>query len=284
MQFEYLQPESLKEALALLDKYGAEARVLAGGTDLMLKMEAKVLKPKYVIDISGIDELNYIKSEGNGLRIGSLTTINDVAKSPLVKKQAPMLAESASLLGSMAIRNVATLGGNICNAAPSAENAPALLCLSTKVKIAGPKKERVVPLEEFFTGPGMTVLEPNEILMEFQIPAAGPNTREVYLKHSHRGSIDLSTVGVGVLAVLNGKNQCEDIKIALGAVAATPVRAKSAEAVLKGKVVDEELIEASANAATGDSCCITDVRASEEYRTDMVRAYTKRALTMVMNQ
>ncbi len=283
MRFEYLQPGTLKEALALLDQHGKDARILAGGTDLMLKMEAKALKPKYVIDISGIVELSYIKPDSDkGLKIGSLTTINDIAKSEIVKKQFPLLAQSASLLGSVAIRNVATIGGNICNAAPSAENAPSLLCLQAKVKIVGPKGERVVPLEEFFTGPGATVLAPNEILVEFQIPAAKANARGVYLKHSHRGSIDLSTVGAAVVACFDSKKQCEDIRIALGAVAATPIRAKKAEGVLKGKVIDEQTIEAAANAAGEDARPIADVRASKEYRTDMVIAYTRRALQMVM--
>lgn len=283
MRFEYLQPETMKEALALLDQYGADAKVLAGGTDLMLKIEAKVVKPKYVIDISGIAELNYIKPDGNkGLRIGSLATINDIAKSKIIKEQFPVLAQAAGLLGSMAIRNVATLGGNICNAAPSAENAPALICLQSMVKIVSPKGERVVPLEEFFTGPGATVLAPNEILVEFQIPAVRPNTRGVYLKHSHRGSIDLSTVGTAVVASFDDKKQCQDVRIALGAVAATPIRAKKAESMVKGKMLDEKTIEAAACAAAEDSCCITDVRASAEYRTDMVTAYTRRALQMVM--
>ena len=283
MRFEYLQPGTMKEALALLDQYGSDARILAGGTDLMLKMEAKVLKPKYVIDISGIAELSYIKPDGNkGLSIGALTTVSDIAKSEVIKKQFPLLAQAAGLLGSMAVRNVATLGGNICNAAPSAENAPALLCLNAKVKIVGPKGERVIPLEEFFTGPGATVLAPNEILVEFQIPAAKPNARGVYLKHSHRGSIDLSTVGVAAVASFDGNKKCEDVKIALGAVAATPIRAKKAEGMLKGKTLDEKTIEAAACAAAEDSSCITDVRASAEYRADMVIAYTRRALQMVM--
>jgi len=283
MEFEYLQPKTLKEALALLAQYGKDAKLLAGGTDLMLKMDANVIKPKYVIDISGIRELNNIEPDGkNGLRIGSLATINDVAKSPLVKKEAPILAQAAGLLGSMAIRNVATLGGNICNAAPSAENAPPLLCLLATVKIIGPKKERVVPLEEFFTGPGTTILATNEILAEFLIPGMKPNGRGVYLKHSQRGSIDLSTVGVGMLAFFNDQRKCEDIRIALGAVAPIPIRARKAEEVVKGKVLDEALAEVAAEAAAEDSCCITDVRSSEEYRTDMVKVFTKRALSMVI--
>lgn len=283
MRFEYFQPGTLKEALALLEQYSTDARVLAGGTDVMLKIESKVLKPKYVVDISGIAGLDHIESNGNGdLRIGALATVSDVAKSPIINKQFPVLSQSASMLASAAIRNVATLGGNICNAAPSAENAPALLCLSAKVKIVGPNKERVVPLEQFFTGPGSTVLNSDEILVEFQIPAADTNARGLYLKHSQRGSIDLASVGVGVLALFDNNKRCQDIKIALGAVAPTPIRAKKAESVLKDKVIDEALVEAAAQAAAEDSCCIDDVRASKEYRTDMVVAFTRRALRMVM--
>jgi carbon-monoxide dehydrogenase medium subunit len=284
MRFEYLQPTTIKEAFALLDKYQGEAKVIAGGTDLMLKMRAKVFNPKYVIDISGIAGLDHIDTDGKkGLRIGCLTTIRDLETSQIINQQFPVLAQAASQLGSVAIRNVATIGGNLCHAAPSAECAPALLCLLAKAKIAGPKKERVVPLEEFFTGPGTTVLAKNEILVEIQIPENKPNTKGVYLKHSQRGSIDLATVGVAAMATFEpDKKQCQDVKIALGAVAPTPIRARQAENILRGKNIDDAMIVASAEAAADESCCITDVRASEGYRKEMVKVFTKRAISMLV--
>ncbi len=286
MRFEYLQPKTIKEALALLDKYREDAKIIAGGTDLMLKIRAKTLNPKYVIDISDIAGLNNIETDSKKeLRIGSLVTIRDIEKSPLINQQFLVLAQAARQLGSMAIRNVATIGGNLCHAAPSSECAPALLCLSAKVKIVSPKKERIVPLEEFFIGPGNTILAKNEILVEIQIPASKPNTKGVYLKHSQRGSIDLATVGVAAVATFESdKKQCLDIKIALGAVAPTPIRARQAENVLRGKIIDEALISASAEAAAEESRCITDVRASEEYRKEMVRVFTKRALNMIASK
>jgi carbon-monoxide dehydrogenase medium subunit len=284
MRFEYLQPTTINEALALLDKYQGDAKIIAGGTDLMLKMRAKVFNPKYVIDISGIAGLDNIGTNGKkGLRIGSLTTIRDIETSKTINQQFSVLSQAASQLGSVAIRNVATIGGNLCHAAPSAECAPALLCLSAKATIVGPKKERIVPFEEFFLGPGTTILAKNEILLEIQVPISKPNTKGVYLKHSQRGSIDLATVGVAVVVTFEpDKKQCIDIKIALGAVAPTPIRARQAENILKGKTFDETRISASAEAAAEESCCITDVRASEEYRKEMVKVYTKRAISMLV--
>ena len=285
MRFEYLEPKNIKEAVSLLTKYNGKAKIIAGGTDLYVKIRNKTLKPEYLVDIEGIRGLDYIKCDNkDGLRIGALTKIRSLEKSSELLNKYPLTAQAASQLGSVAIRNVGTIGGNLCNAAPSAECAPALLCLSAKAKIVGPNGERVVPFEEFFIGPGITVLGKGEILTEIQIPVIKPHTKGVYLKHGLRGTVDPAIVGVAALATFESDGKrCQDIKLALGAVAPTPIRAKQAENLLWGKIIDEVLINSSAEAAAKESCCITDVRASEGYRKEMVRVFTRRALREIVS-
>ncbi len=280
MRFDYAQPSTLEESWALLHKYRGKATVLAGGTDVMRKTRARSLDPECLIDITGIAGLGDISDDGNhGLRIGSTVTIRDVETSPLVRQRFPVLAEAAGLLGSVAIRNVATLGGNICNASPAAECAPALLCLSAEARIVGPAGERLVPLEDFFTGPGATVLGDDEILAEIHVPASEPGSRAAYLKHSARGSIDLAIVGVAAVGVFDPTDRvCHGIRMALGAVAPTPIRTRTAEDLVRGKVLDEEQVAAAAEAAAEEARPISDVRGSEAYRRDMVRVFTRRVL------
>ena len=278
MRFQYLEPKTVKEACSLLSKYDGKSMVIAGGTDLMVKIKNKALGPEYVIELEGIPKLDYIKfTKKNGLAIGALTKICSVENSLVVKDNYPVLAYAAGMMGSMAIRNMATIGGNLCNAAPSAENAPGLLCFEAQLKIVGPKGERVNPITEFFVGPGKTALRKGEILVEIQVPPPKPGTNAIYFKHSPRGSIDLAIVGVAVVATFDG-DVVKDIKIGLGAVAPTPIRAVEAEAAVKGKKLTEALIEKCAVTAAGEAKPISDVRGSAEYRKEMVAVYTRRAL------
>jgi len=189
------------------------------------------------------------------------------------------------LAGSVAVRNQGTLGGNLCNAAPSAEMAPSLIGLSAKAKIVGPEGERIVPLEDFFKGPGLTVLKKGELLVEIQVPDPSLGVRGVYLKHSIRGSIDLAIVGVAVIGDFEPKgNTCQDVKIVLGAVAPTPMRARGAEELLRGKKIKNGLIEESAEKASAESRPISDVRASEWYRREMVKVLTRQGLNKIMGR
>ena len=286
MGFDYVAARSIGEAISILQKYDGKAKVIAGGTDLLIQIRNKEIAPEYLVDITTIPELDRIRyDEKEGLRIGPLTTIRTLETSAEIQQRYPIISEAASQLGSMAIRNVATIGGNLCNAAPSAESAPALIGLSGVVKIVGPEGERVVPLEGFFTGPGDTVLEKGGLLVEIQVPLPAPNTRSIYLKHSMRGTIDLAIVNVAVVVALGSQNKvCEDIKIVLGAVASTPMRMKKAEEVLRGKRIDEDLINKSAQVASGEARPISDVRASAEYRKEMVKVFTKRALREALTQ
>ncbi len=282
MRFNYLEPASIKKAVSLLGKYDGKAKVIAGGTDLLVQIQNKAIKPEYVVDIGYIPGLQYIDyDEKHGLKIGAMTTIRAIEKSDKLYQIYPVISQAAGLLGSMAIRNVATIGGNLCNAAPSADTAPALIGLSARAKITGSSGERIVPLEEFFTGPGETVLKTGELLVEIQVPVPPTETKGVYLKHS-RSAVDLATVGVAVIMALKPGGVCQDVKIVLGAVAPTPMRTKKAEEILRGKRVTRALNEKAAQAAAEEAQPITDVRASAEYRKEMIRVLTRRAIEQVI--
>lgn len=280
MRFEYLEPTTINEAVSLLNQYGNKARVIAGGTDLLVQIRNKTIQPEYVIDIERITGLDYIKYDAHqGLRIGALTTIRTLERSTELHQRYPVISQAASQLGSVAIRNVATLGGNICNAVPSADLVPALIGLSSRAKIIGPAGEREAPLEDFFTGPGSTILRTGELLIEIQVPIPLPNTTGVYLKYGIRGTIDLAIVGVATIVTSVPETKvCRDIKIVLGAVAPTPIRARNAEDIIRGKKIEESLIEKVAQAASDEAHPISDVRASAKYRKEIVKVLTLRAI------
>ena len=284
MRFEYLQPQTIEDAITLLTKYNKKAEMIAGGTDLVVQMRSSVKNPQYLIDITRIDGLSYIKFDRRrGLKIGALTTIRELETSAKLRQSYCAVSQAAGQLGSVAIRNVATLGGNICNAAPSAETAPALIALSAKARIIGPDGERIVPLEDFFVGPGETRLNPGELLVEIQVPTPSVHTKGVYLKHGIRGTIDLAVVGIAVAIIYDPQGEtCQDIKIALGAVAPKPMRARQAEETIMGKMMNAEIIEKSAQMASEEARPISDVRASAEYRKNMVKVFVKQAMREIM--
>jgi carbon-monoxide dehydrogenase medium subunit len=278
--FEYLEPQTVEEALSLLRKYSDRAKVCAGGTDLVVQMRGRVLNPQFVISIAGIRELDYLRMEdGEGLRIGCLTTIRTIEQSPELQGGFRMLPEVARQFGSIAIRNVATIGGNLCNALPSADTAPMLIALSARVKLVTTDGERIVPLEDFFTGPGKTVLQAEELMVEIQVPPPPPQTAGAYLKYTRRGGEELAVVGVATVVTCGSKNGgCTDARIVLGTVVPAPMRTKEAEAILKGKMVDDELIEKAAGIAAEESRPRDSIRGSADYRREMVRILTRDAL------
>lgn len=282
MRFNYLEPATIEEAVSLLFKYNGKAKAMAGGTDLLVQIRNKNIKPEYVVDIGYIPGLDYISyDKKQGLKIGALTTIRAIEKSDKLRQMYPVISQAAGLLGSVAIRNVATISGNLCNAAPSADTAPPLIGLSAKARIAGHGGERLISLENFFTGPGKTVLKAGELLLEIQVPVPPPDTKGVYLKYG-RSAVDLATVGVAVIITLESGGVCRDVRIVLGAVAPTPMRAKKAEEVLRGKRIEPALIEEAAQTASGEARPITDVRASAEYRQEMVKVFTRRAVEQII--
>ena len=276
---EYLEPETLEEALRLLSKHKGAARVLvSGGTDLLVPLKKGKVLPRYVINMQGIPDLNLISyDDSQGLRIGALATIDAVATSPIIRRNFSLLAQAAAALGTPQIRNRATIGGNLCNASPSAEMAPALLVLETRLKMRGADGERIVPLEEFFVGPGKTVLKSDEILTEIQVPDLPPQSAGVYLRQTVRKALDLAIVGVAVLITLQG-DTIQDARIALGAVAPVPMRARKAEAVLRSKRLNDALLDEAGLVASGEASPITDIRSSAEYRRKMIQVLVARAI------
>ena len=283
MRFQYLEPTEIDEAVSLLVKHSVNARLLAGGTDLIVQMRRKSVRPEFVIDmkrISGLDNIS--QKEGNGIRIGALTKIRGIVTSPIIREGYPVVSQAAAKLGCVAIRNVATIGGNICNASPSADMLPALIGLSAVVRIVGPSGERSLRLEEFFMGPGITVLEQGEILTEIYVPEMQPRTGTVYIKHRIRKALDLAVVGVAAVIPLSPDGSVRDPRITLGAVGPTPLRARGAEAVLADKIPDRAMIDQCAETATKEISPITDARASAEYRKKMVRVFTRHAVEQAL--
>ena len=278
MRFGYIEAKDIGEALSALNEYGGKVKVMAGGTDLFLQIKGDLKRADCLVDIGGIQELSHIDFDDKvGLRIGAATTIRELETSAVLKEKYPVICQSARQLGSIAIRNVATLGGNLCNASPSAEMAPALLGLSARVKIAKRDGEKVIPLDEFFVGAGESVLEDGEILTEIHVPPPLNNSVGLYLSHTTRGSIDLSVASVSAIISFRG-NSCNDIKLALGAVAPTPMRAKKAEEVMRGHEFSENLIQTTAKVAADESLPISDVRASSDYRKELIRVLVFRAI------
>ena len=278
-RFEYMQPKTIDEALSLLAKYKGGAKPIAGGTDLLTKMKRREIETsRYIIDLKGLPDLDYIKyDESKGLSIGALTTIHAVEASPIIQQKFSVLAQAASTMASTQVRNRGTVAGNICNALPSADSAPALLTLEARLTLMSKGDERTVSIENFFTGPNTTVLTDTELLAEIHIPHLPSNSRGVYLKLTPRRSMDLAIVGVAVV-VIPEDEVCKDIRIALGAVAPTPIRAKRAEDTIRGQQCTEALIERSANTAAEESSCIGDHRASAQYRMEMIKVLVMRAI------
>jgi carbon-monoxide dehydrogenase medium subunit len=278
--FDMYQPATLQEASRLLRENGPGGRFLAGGTDLVIAMKEKGLVPKYIVDLKRVPGLSGIRENRDGsISLGALTTMYEIETAPLIKKKYPFLAQSAAEVGSIQIRNRATVGGNMANATPSADVAPALIALDATAKIANADAERSIPLEEFFTGPGQTVMTADEILTEVTIPKTDRDLVGEYIKFSPREMMDLAYVGVAVLYNLREHDKtCDGVRIVLGAVAPTPMRAKRAEAALEGQRLTEALAQAVAQIAAEEAKPISDVRSSADYRRAMIGAMTKRAL------
>jgi aerobic carbon-monoxide dehydrogenase medium subunit len=281
MNFEYLSPSSLSEALSLLKEYGDKAKIIAGGTDLYIKLNKREIRPHYIIDLEGIRGLDEIsRNPESELIIGPLATIRSLEQSPELKRRFPLISSAAGNLGSVAIRNVATVGGNLCNALPSAETAPALIALSAVLRITSAESSRKVSLEEFFTGHCRTVLKNDEILTGINVPEPAANTRGIYYKYSQRGTIDPAVVNMAIIVAFEPDNRtCREARIVLGAVAPTPLRAKKAEDLLKGEKISPTLI-----AKCGEKAAETaSPRTSAEFKRNIIRVFVGRALQALQN-
>ena len=278
--FEYQKVSMAEEAFHLLEMHGKRACILAGGTDLLVKMRHKILNPEFLIDLKGIPGLDGIRYEpATGLRLGALTSIHSLETSPVIKERFGIISQAASSLGSYQIRCRATLGGNLCNASPAADMIPGLISLGAKAKISCKSGDRLLPLGDLFAGPGRTNLRPGEILMEVQVSPPPTPFGFHYHKHTIRKAMDLAVVGVAVFFSSDpNRKKCLDARIVLGAVGPIPVQANRAEACLRGHRVDERLISRAALLAAEEAQPISDIRASGEYRREMVRVLTHRTL------
>ncbi len=280
-KFEYFAPQSLPEALAVFKEHGEGGRALAGGTDLVVQVKegVKIPHPSYVVSLRRVPELRGMEfSESDGLRIGAATTMAEIAESSLIRERYRIFADGAQVVGSLQTMNMATIGGNVCNAAPSADTAPPLLACEAVAVIAGPSGERQLPLEEFWLEPNRTVLQPGELLKELRLPALPTRTGGVYVRHTPRKQMDIAVVGVGVLLTLGRGDRIERARVALGAVAATPIRARKAEAALEGEAAGETLFAQAAESAASEASPISDHRGSAEFRRHLVRVLTERCL------
>ena len=280
--FEYFNPQSVQEAIELLDRYGDEAKIIAGGQSLVPMMNFRLARPEILIDINGIKELEYIKTEGDELVIGALTRERDIEQSPLVVEKWPLLSKAISLIGHSAIRNRGTIGGSLVHADPSAEIPTSLCALNGKVKVGGPSGERILEPEEFFLTYLTTSLEPSDLLVEVRIPALPEKTGWSFGELSRRSG-DFAIVAVGILIFTETAGVCREARISMGGVAPTPVRAEEAEALLAGQKITEKLIAEAAQQAAEETDTEPDYHASAEYRMDMARVFVKRGLQEACN-
>ncbi|MCW5634584.1 MAG: xanthine dehydrogenase family protein subunit M [Rubrivivax sp.] len=281
-RFDYSAPASLDEAVALLARFGAKASLFAGGTDLLVEIKEQIRQPDHVINLKRIPGLATLAFDAaRGLEVGALVTVRELETSAIVQRHYRSLWQAARELGSIQVRHRATLAGNVCRASPSADTLPPLVADGALVHLHGPLGRRDVAAEAFFTGPGRTVLGPEEIVTGFTLPPPAPGMVKAYLKHGRRKAMELATVGVAVTLVRRGA-VVEQVRIVLGAVAPTPMRARGAEALLEGRVPDAAALAAAAEAAMAESRPISDVRASAAYRRRMVGVLTQRAVSQAL--
>jgi 4-hydroxybenzoyl-CoA reductase subunit beta len=317
-QFKLLRPRSVDETIGLLAKHASNLRMLAGGTDLIPSMRQKLFEPEYVLDLRAVSDLRGIRPNSDGsVEIGALTTLNAIEKSSYLRQHFPVLTESAATVASPVLRNMGTLGGNICldtrclwynqsltwrkgcgfcikkdgdicHVAPggtkcwaafSADTPPALLCLNAELEIAGPTGTRRIALQDFYTGDGENYrrLQPNELVTRVFLPAASAGYRGIYRKLRVRGSIDYPLAGVAVV-MKRSNGHVEDARVAMTAVNPAPVLVKRASEMLSGKTVDEALAEAVGDLAARTAKPLTTSALTPEYRREMIRVFTKRAV------
>ena len=278
---EYFRPGTTREAVELLRRFGESAWPIGGGTDLMVEKNPKV---RVLVDVTGLG-LSYVNSEESGISIGATTLIADIACSLMLQKGPfQILADAARSLGTPQIRNMATLGGNICRASPAADMGPPLIALNAGIKIVGGNDTRVVPAEQFFVGLNRDVLQPGEMVTEIHIPFPQERTGTAFIKKGRVAAGDLSIVSVAVLLNLDPKGRCREVRIALGAVAPVPMRVRKAEQLLGGETPGKELFEKAGEEASQEIKPISDIRASADYRRVLSRVIVERALGQAFRQ
>jgi carbon-monoxide dehydrogenase medium subunit len=277
-KFDYYAPQSIEEALRLLLEIGDESMLMAGGTDILMKMRRRAIQPKAIVglkQIAGLEQIAFDRKKG--LTIGATALLSAVASHPDILKYYPAVAYAASQTANVQIRNMGTVAGNLCNAAPSADNAPTLKALGAHVMLTSAKGQRKLSLEDFFKGPGITAMEKGEILTAIEVPPPLAYSGAAYRKLATRGKLGCSAVGVGAMVIMEGA-VCREVKIVLGSVAPIPMRAKHAEDVVRGVPLSAELLAKAGLCAYEECRPISDVRATAEYRREVVAVLTARAI------
>lgn len=283
--FEYFEPETVSDAISILAEHGKDAKLIAGGTDLLVDMKKGKVGPKQLVSLAKIPGLSHITEDGGGLRIGATTTFREITESKLIKEKYPVLFEAAQAIAGVQIRNMATIGGNVCNALPSADTPPALVALDAKVKIVGRSGERFLPLEEFLVDVRKTALKSDELLAEIYVQSPSVRSGAAFLKLG-RTADDLATLNVAVRVTLESNGACKEARVVVGGgVGPTLIRSKKVEALLTGKMLDEPLIERAAQAASEElKPRPSSIRASPQYKIEVSKVLVKRALTKALNR
>jgi CO/xanthine dehydrogenase FAD-binding subunit len=274
---QYFAPDTMRKALTLLGTHGSRLRVLAGGTDLVRNMNLEFKVPDKILWIGKL-ELEYIRKEDGLLHIGAATRMQTAGASRVLQEKATAVAQAAGKMAAPPVRSLATLGGNICNASPAADAVCALLALGAEVSLRSRKAKRVVPLDKFFRGPGKTVIKPGELLTEIRLRPTGKGEGSAYAKVGRRQALTLAVLNAAARVELDSRGRCVDVRIAIGAAAPTPIRARKAEALLRGKPFTHEAIARAAEAAVGEIKPIDDVHGTAWYRRKLTRVLVARVL------
>jgi carbon-monoxide dehydrogenase medium subunit len=283
--FDYYRPNSLRELEDLLVQHQGQAKLLAGGTDLMVQMKAGATPPQAVIDVGNLSEFQGIAYEsGKGFTIMAGTKMATLEQSSLIGEKLPALQESVRLLGSSQVRFMASLGGNSCNASPSAETPPVLIALGASVTIAAKSSERSLPLESFFLGYRLVDLKLGEYLKSFFIPEQPAEAGSAYYCRMLRGAMEIDIVNAGVRITRDDKGNCREARIVLGSVAPIPLRAAGAEGALKGRPLGDETFQKAAELAAQEVSPIDDIRGSADYRREMVTVAVRRTLQAALSR
>jgi CO/xanthine dehydrogenase FAD-binding subunit len=275
--FEYFEPRDVDETLSLLNQWKGDAKIIAGGTDLIPLMRDRLVTPNRVIDINKLSELEFIKETDEGIEIGALTRLRAIETSPLVRERIPLLAETAEQVASIQVRNVGTIAGNLVNASPAADMAPSLLVHEAKVRTRRTGGKREIALSSFFTGVKETVLENDELVTDIFVPKMVAHTGGAFMKIGKRSALVISTASAASSITLNhGRN---NVRVALGSVAPTPVRARGVEDFLESHEITQNTIKEASDLVPNDISPITDHRSTAEYRKQVSKVLTKRTLT-----
>jgi CO/xanthine dehydrogenase FAD-binding subunit len=283
-KFDFHEPKTLDEACQILAEYGTKAKIIAGGTDLMVNMKKKILSPQQVVSISRIGELKKLDATGDNIRIGACFTVADLMTSEPIQKHLSALGEGAKNLGTPLIRNLATIGGNLGSARPAADLPPALMAYGAQVVLSSLAGKRTLSLDQFFLGPGFTAVKPDEILTEIQVPAPLARSGAGYINIGIRKGQDCNLVNVASFISLGPDGTIQSARIVMGCVGPIPLRANSAEKMLIGQKPEKALFSSAGAAASSDSTPIDDFRGTAAYKKDMVGVLTRRTLDIAFHE